>query len=53
MSDMINKIVDQRGRINLEANDLEGSGADGRIFNTFYVMLKHKGAQDWLSLIHI
>jgi hypothetical protein len=48
-SGMINKIVDQRGRINLEANDLEGSGADGRIFNTFYVMLKHKGAQDWFT----
>ena len=48
-SGMINKIIDQRGRVNLEANDLEGSGADGRIFNTFYVMLKHKGAQDWFT----
>ena len=50
---MINKIVDQRGRIKLKASDLEGSGADSRIFNTYYVMLKHKGAQDWFTGVSI
>ena len=48
-TNMIARIVDQRGRLEIHANDLEGSGPDGRIFNTFYVMLKHKGAQDWFS----
>ncbi len=46
---LISRIVDQRGRIKVEPTDLEGSGADGRYFNTFYVMLKHRAAQDWYT----
>lgn len=46
---LISRIIDQRGRLKVEPSDLEGSGADGRYFNTFYVMLKHRAAQDWYT----
>lgn len=46
---MIGRIIDQRGRIKIEATDLEGEGLDSRFFSTFYIMLKHKGAKDWFS----
>ena len=42
-------IMDQRGRLNIEARDLEGSGTNGRFFNSYYVMLKHRGAKDWFT----
>ena len=46
---LVSRIIDQRGRLKIEPSDLEGSGADGRYFNTFYVMLKHRAAQDWYT----
>jgi hypothetical protein len=48
-SELLGKIVDQRGRLKIEPSDLEGQGSDGRLFNTFHVMLKHYGAQDWVT----
>ena len=46
---LLSNILDQRGRLNIEARDLEGSGTNGRFFNSFYVMLKHRGAKDWFT----
>lgn len=50
---LINKIIDQRGRIRIEASDLEGQGANSRFFNSFCVMLAQKGAKDWFNGIGI
>ncbi|MDB0012021.1 DUF262 domain-containing protein [Paracoccaceae bacterium] len=46
---LLTHILDQRGRLTIEARDLEGSGTNGRFFNSYYVMLKHRGAKDWFT----
>ena len=47
--DLLGKIYDQRGRMKVESDDLRGSGISGRFFTNFYIMLKHRSAQDWFN----
>ncbi|KKL69002.1 hypothetical protein LCGC14_2119350, partial [marine sediment metagenome] len=45
--DLVNVIIDQRGRIALEASTLEGRGIGHPIFRMLYILIKSKGAIDW------
>ena len=47
--ELINAIVDQRGRINLEASDLEGRSIQHPIYRMLYILIKSKGAIDWFN----
>ena len=44
--------MDKHERRNVEARDLEASGISGRFLNSYYVMLKHRGAKDGFTGIH-
>jgi hypothetical protein len=46
---LVDKIIDQRGRIKIEASDLQGQGSSSRFFNSFCIMLSHKRAKDWFN----
>ena len=45
--------MDQHERRNVEARDLEASGTSRRFLNSYYVMLKHRGAKDWFTGISL
>ena len=45
--ELVNVIIDQRGRITLEASTLEGRGTGHPIFRMLYLLIKSKGAIDW------
>jgi len=47
--DLIDVIIDQRGRIKLEASNLEGRGIGNPVFNMLYIVEKAKGAIDWTN----
>lgn len=47
--ELINAIVDQRGRIKLEASDLEGRSIQNPVYRMLYVIVKSKGAIDWFN----
>jgi len=47
--ELINAIVDQRGRIKLEASDLEGRSIQHPIYRMLYILIKSKGAIDWFN----
>ncbi len=46
---LLGKIIEQRGRLKVEINDLEGSGVNSRFFTIFYIMLRNRSAQDWFN----
>ncbi len=43
------RIVDQRGRIEIKASDLEGRGAQHPLFRMTYIIAKAQGAIDWFN----
>ncbi len=43
------QIIDQRGRIDVKANDLEGRGSQHPIYRVTYVISKQLGAIDWFN----
>jgi len=43
------QIIDQRGRIEVKADDLEGRGIQHPLFRTMYILSKAKGAVDWFN----
>jgi hypothetical protein len=43
------QIIDQRGRIEVKANDLEGRGIQHPLFRTTYILAKAHGAVDWFN----
>lgn len=47
--ELVNAIVDQRGRIKLEASDLEGRSIQHPIYKMLYILIKSKGAIDWFN----
>jgi len=47
--DLVNAIIDQRGRIKLETGDLEGRSIQNPIYRMLYITIKAKGAIDWFN----
>jgi len=43
------QIVDQRGRIEVKPNDLEGRGTQHPFYRAIYILSKTQGAVDWVS----
>jgi len=43
------QIVDQRGRIEVKASDLEGRGVQHPLFRMTYIIAKAQGAVDWFN----
>ena len=43
------QIVDQRGRIDLKPNDLEGRGTQHPFYRAMYILSKSQGAVDWMN----
>jgi len=48
-SDLVNAIIDQRGRIKLEPGDLEGRSIQNPIYRMLYIIIKAKGGIDWFN----
>lgn len=44
-----NQIIDQRGRIKVKADDLEGRGAQHPLYRMTYILAKAYGAIDWFN----
>lgn len=47
--DLREQIIDQRGRIDVKADDLEGRGIQHPLFRTMYILSKAQGAVDWFN----
>ena len=50
---LVKRILDQRGRLSVEATDLQGAGINSRFYRTFYIYLKNSGARDWFNGLKI
>lgn len=48
-SALVDAIIDQRGRIELKAADLEGRGTQHPLYRMTYVLMKINGAVDWFN----
>lgn len=48
-NELINVIIDQRGRIELKASDLEGRGKGHPLYRMLYILAKSQGAVDWCN----
>lgn len=46
---LTNAIIDQRGRVELKAADLEGRGTQHPLYRMTYVLVKANGAIDWFN----
>lgn len=49
VSDLINEIEDQRGRIEIKPADLEGRGAGHPLHRMLYVLTKYNKSTDWAN----
>lgn len=47
--DLINAIIDQRGRIEVKASDLEGRSTQHPLYRMTYILTKARGAIDWFN----
>jgi hypothetical protein len=47
--DLVNAIIDQRGRIEVKPSDLEGRGNQHPLFRMTYILAKANGAIDWFN----
>jgi hypothetical protein len=47
ITDLVNEIEDQRGRIKVKPSDLQGRGSGHPIYKMLYIVTKHKKAIDW------
>ena len=47
--ELIEAIIDQRGRIELQPADLEGRGVQHPFYRTTYILTKANGAVDWFN----
>ncbi len=45
--ELINAIIEQRGRINISSSDLEGRGTEHPLYRMVYILCKRNGAIDW------
>jgi hypothetical protein len=48
-TDLIDAIIEQRGRIEVKANDLEGKWIQDPLFKMTYIICKARGAIDWFN----
>ena len=48
-SRLIEAILDDRGRIQIEAKDLEGKGSRSGFYKFAYVLARSRGAKDWFT----
>lgn len=48
-ADLVNAIIEQRGRIKLEHSDLEGKSIQNPLYKMLYITIKAKGAIDWFN----
>jgi len=46
---LLNAIIDQRGRIKVNANDLEGRSVQHPLYRMAYIVAKARGAADWFN----
>lgn len=46
---LVNHIIDERGRTRLEAKDLDGKSAQSSVYKFSYVVARALGARDWIS----
>ena len=49
MEHLVDNILEERGRLRLEAKDLERSGGNRPAFKLSYVMVRANGARDWFT----
>jgi len=47
--ELVDAIVEQRGRIEVKAADLEGRGTQHPFYRMLYVLAKRRGAADWFN----
>ncbi|MBN1348386.1 DUF262 domain-containing protein [candidate division KSB1 bacterium] len=47
--DLINQIIDQRGRIGVTPDDLQGKDAGHPLYRMLYIITKHNKAVDWAN----
>jgi hypothetical protein len=47
--DLVDAIIEQRGRIEVKPADLEGRGVQHPLYRMAYIMAKAKGALDWFN----
>lgn len=47
--DLIDMIIDQRGRIEVKPSDLEGRSTQNPLYRMTYILAKAKGAIDWFN----
>ncbi|MBP8017163.1 DUF262 domain-containing protein [Candidatus Gracilibacteria bacterium] len=47
IKELIDEIIDQRGRVEVKPDDLEGKGAGHPLYKMLYVITKYKKAIDW------
>lgn len=47
--ELVDAIIDQRGRIEVKASDLEGRTTQHPLYRTTYVLAKSQGAIDWFN----
>ncbi|MCD6502031.1 DUF262 domain-containing protein [bacterium] len=47
--ELINAIIEQRGRIDLSPSDLEGRNIGHPLYRIFYILCKRNGAIDWTN----
>lgn len=46
---LIDQILDERGRIKLEAKDLDGKGASSSLYRFSYIVARAREAKDWFT----
>lgn len=49
VGDLVDQILDERGRIHLEAKDLEGKSAQSSVYKFSYVVARARHARDWFD----
>ena len=49
ITDLVNEIEDQRGRIEVKPSDLQGRGSGHPIYKMLYIITKHNKAVDWAN----
>ena len=53
MEHLVDNILEERGRLRLEAKDLERSGGNSPAFKLSYVMVRANGVRDWFTGVRL
>lgn len=46
---LVNHILDERGRIHIDAKDIEGKSAQSAVYRFSYIVARARAAQDWFT----